>query len=300
MNDMDYFLMVENWSLQWFVSLVAIGMMYSFFWKVKPWKKGLFFLALGMMYIVFGSPVSSLSELGLHSVTMFQHMLVLMVIPILFLKSLPPDFFARNWPGWINAIARSPYIIPLLWTAGAIAMWSGHFLTAGILSSKMGVAICGVAVSSESWISAIPVGMILFLELFAGLLFALPVFHPDSSKRLAPLQSVVYLFTACVSCAILGLYIAFTAGSAAVIEAVPLFTIFQNPFPINLRTDQEIAGLLMWVPGCIIYVTLSMNILLNWYEGGSTEDQPSGDTVKLDTGGEESILVFMDTKPLES
>ncbi len=298
MKDMNYFLMFENWSLSWLIGLVGLGVIYSFLWKTRPWQKGLFYFALGLLYIVFGSPVSHLTELGLHSVTMFQHMLVLMVVPILLLKSLPPEIFAKSGPDWVKTIGRSPYLIPLTWSVGALAMWSGHFLTAGILSSKMGVAICGVAVAQGSWISAIPINLILFVQLFAGLFFALPVFYPNASKRLAPLKSVVYLFTACVSCAILGLYIAFTASSAAVVEAVPLFSIFQNPFPVTLQTDQEIAGLLMWVPGCIIYVVSSMNILLNWYEDDSTKVQHRVATKPV-PAIKEKVLAFTEPQPIE-
>jgi len=102
---------------------------------------------------------------------------------------------------------------------------------------------------------------------------ALPVFHPNKNKRLHPVKSVMYLFTACISCSILGLYVTFMASSTSMAEAIPVFASFRNPLPMSVRTDQEIAGLMMWVPSCILYVISSVEILFHWYDDNPELDE---------------------------
>jgi cytochrome c oxidase assembly factor CtaG len=43
--------------------------------------------------------------------------------------------------------------------------------------------------------------------------------------------------------------------------------------PMSVRTDQEIAGLMMWVPGCILYVISSVELLLHWYDDNPAVDE---------------------------
>ena len=55
--------------------------------------------------------------------------------------------------------------------------------------------------------------------------------------------------------------------------AFPVFATFRNPMPMSVRTDQEIAGLMMWVPGCILYVISSVELLLHWYDDNPAVDE---------------------------
>jgi len=34
---------------------------------------------------------------------------------------------------------------------------------------------------------------------------------------------------------------------------------------LSQQVDQQLGGLLMWVPGCMIYVSGAMNLLLRWF-----------------------------------
>jgi cytochrome c oxidase assembly factor CtaG len=42
---------------------------------------------------------------------------------------------------------------------------------------------------------------------------------------------------------------------------------------MSVRTDQEIAGLMMWVPSCILYVISSVEILFHWYDDNPAIDE---------------------------
>lgn len=265
MNNYNYFIEFSNWSLGWLIGLAAVYLIYQFTFKNSNLtERGYFILALALIYLALGSPISSLSAFGLHSVSMFQQFFILMIVPVLLLKSVPAESTLAQRLRRYD-FSKGPSKITIFWIIGAIAMWGGHFLSAAVLSSKTGLAICGMAVSTDSWIGKIPAEGIMALLLIAGFLFALPVFHPDRTKRITPLMGVMYLFTACVSCSVLGIYVAFSASSASAEIGVPYMTILRNPIPMSLRTDQEVAGMLMWVPGCLFYVIASMGILQQWY-----------------------------------
>jgi cytochrome c oxidase assembly factor CtaG len=40
----------------------------------------------------------------------------------------------------------------------------------------------------------------------------------------------------------------------------------RNKWKISAAVDQQIAGLIMWVPCCLIYLTASMILLIKWFD----------------------------------
>ena len=272
MNATDYFLNPYNWSFTGLLALVLIILLYLLLEKTSIAQKVLFLTATLLIYLVLGSPIADLDNYGLHSVTMLQHIMLLMVTPILILKSLPSYALDNRFFKKIPLINNPKKYFIITWIVGALTMWIGHFLSAAIMSSKYGLVICGISATKNSWVALIPEASIYSVLFIAGFLLALPVFHPNKTKRMHPVKSVVYLFTACVSCSALGLYVTFMASSASLAEAIPVFATYRNTIPMSVKTDQELAGLMMWVPGCILYVVSSVEILLYWYDHNPSLD----------------------------
>lgn len=266
MNAMDYFLNPNNWSFSGLLFLILLISAYLLLWETSAMQKILFSSATVLIYLVLASPIATLERFGLHSISMLQHIVLLMISPILILKSLPLKVIDNKFFNRLSLFNKPKKYFVLTWIIGALAMWLGHFLSAAIMSSKFGIAICGINAPENSVLAQIPEALIYSLLFVAGILLALPVFHPNKKKCLHPVKGVVYLFSACVSCSVLGLYVTFMGSSASMAEAIPVFTTLRNPIPMSVRTDQEIAGLMMWVPGCILYVTSSIEILLPWYD----------------------------------
>ena len=79
----------------------------------------------------------------------------------------------------------------------------------------------------------------------SGLVFWTPVVGRVRTTRLSPGAALVYAITACFSTTLTGIYIAFSATT----------------------TDQQVAGLVMWVPCCIIYLTVSLAIVVRAMHG---------------------------------
>jgi cytochrome c oxidase assembly factor CtaG len=110
----------------------------------------------------------------------------------------------------------------------------------------------------------------------AGILFCWPIAGPVKSKRMAPLKAVLYLSTACILCSILGLMITFApttvyTGYAHAIDSFGYMHLIRQK-GITMLIDQQVAGLIMWVPGCLIYLSASMILLFNWFRGKRNEN----------------------------
>lgn len=80
--------------------------------------------------------------------------------------------------------------------------------------------------------------------LVAGIIFWWPIFGAVPERRLSALATVLYLFSACLSCTLVGAYLTFSSGASS---------------------DQQLAGLLMWVPGCFVYLSAILVTVKRWY-----------------------------------
>lgn len=266
MINWNYFMEIENWSLSGlFIAFFAI-LSFNVLIKARRYQKFSFGFAVLLIYLAVGSPMENLTSFGLHSVNMLQQVVLLMVAPVFLIKSIPFGAFQKLKLKQNSVFLQPKKYFVSLWILLAIVMWGGHYLTAAILSSHTGTAICGISVPAGSVVSSIPSELIFAVMLIFGTLFLLPVLHPDKSKRMGAIQSVVYLFSACISCSLLGLSVAFSAANTPFAEALPVLSTFRNPVPMGMRADQEMAGMLMWVPGCVIYAIVSVEIIFHWYD----------------------------------
>jgi cytochrome c oxidase assembly factor CtaG len=265
MNVIDYFFTAHYWSISWF--LILAGTFMAYYLAIKPVRQqwASLFIAFSLFYMAVGSPLAHLPQFGLHSMAMLQQILLLLVIPVFLWKALPARYGIALLSTFSNGFIYA-------WFIGATAMWGAHFLSAAQLSAITGNAICGISASASSWVTSIPKEVLLGVLLVSGILFTEPVFNPCPERRIAPLPSVVYLFLSCASCSLLGLWVVFSASSATAESMIPLVSSFNNPLPLSPKADQELAGMLMWVPGCVLYVTASVHILLKWLEGDTKSE----------------------------
>ena len=115
--------------------------------------------------------------------------------------------------------------------------------------------------------------------LILGFIFNWPVFSPVAWRKISPLQSVLYLFTACVGCTILGILITFAPAGLYTQYFIgsnkTIIDLLHQNWGISAATDQQAGGLIMWVPACIIYVTDSLITLAKWYRTPATIDSES-------------------------
>jgi len=201
------------------------------------------------------SPIDFLGDTYLFSAHVLQHFLLALVIPPLLLLGTPPDFAAvalkRPLIAGVERVLASPF---LAWPLGVGAMLAWHipvFFNAALANYGLHIA-----------------QHLSFLV--TGTIFWWPVLQPDHARRLAPLAGMAYLFSACTACSVLGAYLTF--GPAGLYPAYTnppdgsgTLALIRDGWGLDSKNDQQLGGMLMWVPGCLVYLTGILTIAARWY-----------------------------------
>jgi cytochrome c oxidase assembly factor CtaG len=208
--------------------------------------------AWGVILLALVSPLNALAAGYLFSAHMVQHILLLLIAPALALLSLPDSFS-------LGRVLR-PLTHPLIaWLAGVGAMWLWH-----------APALCRAAVESR------PVFGLQSISLLAlGTLFWWSVLAPREGQRLPPLTAIVYLFTACVACSVLGIILTFSpvrvcSAFMHPVDRLGMMETIRQGWGLTPERDQQIGGLLMWVPMCSIYATAILVQFARWHATPTT------------------------------
>ena len=242
------------WSPVWCVAIVIL-LVYGVGVGWQPTRRAAWLLAgLAVLIFAFVSPVGVLANGYLFSAHMIQHLLLLLIIPLCFVQSLPKRS-VETWlqlpsAGGVRWLLRKPVIG---WSLGLGAMWFWHV-----------PAFCNAATESYG------LGLVRTTSfLLAGTLFWWAIYAPTERDRLPSPVAVVYLFSACLGCTLLGIYITFTTVSVcpAFTNPVDRLAVVKMLFDVGFTPslDQQLGGLLMWVPPCSLYVCAIISVLCRWY-----------------------------------
>jgi putative membrane protein len=264
------------WELNIPALAIAAGLIiFHYISNGKTFNKKSFLFFSGVLLYLFAT-VSALSYLGdyyLFSAHMIKHIIILLVVPPMLLSSTNPDYLKKivGKPGFqkIGKIIFNPI---LAWTLGVGSMWLWHI-----------PALFELLESSPILKLVQMISILVF-----GLIFIYPVFSPVYYRKLQPLQSALYLFTACVGCTVLGIFITFapaglyapyvngTACWCCVTSGVPgsfaagnnpaILSFLENNWGISSSIDQQVGGLIMWIPACFIYLANIMISISKWYQ----------------------------------
>ncbi len=107
-----------------------------------------------------------------------------------------------------------------------------------------------------------------FSFLVTGLIFWWPILSPLEDRHLPALAAVSYLFSACLCCTLMGAFLTFGPAGLYTMHPGTMHPGDASPDP---KGDQQLAGLLMWVPGCFIYLTAILFTVRRWY----TQEMPA-------------------------
>ena len=90
-------------------------------------------------------------------------------------------------------------------------------------------------------------------------LFWRVVLDPLSRLRLIPILGVLYLFTTSLHASILGVFMALAPSAW-----YPFYTDKTGAWHLTPLEDQQLAGLIMWMPACMIYALAATAIFAWW------------------------------------
>ncbi len=219
---------------------------------VSPLRAWAYYEGLASLFVALISPIDAVGA-ALFSVHMTQHLLLMMVAaPLVVLGdpvtvtlwALPLRWRRRVGLWWrharaLNAVWRVLTIAPIAWTLHVVTLWLWHapsFYERALLSENV-----HVLEHATFFLTAL---------LFWWLLFA------PHGKRLGIGAKVAYLFAAMLQGTILGAVITFARH--------PWYWSYfgtTKPWGLTPLEDQQLAGLIMWIPAGLIYLAALIPLL---------------------------------------
>jgi cytochrome c oxidase assembly factor CtaG len=219
--------------------------------RVTAWQIGCFAIAAATFLLALASPLAVLASRYAFSAHMMQHLLLLLIVPLCAMLAWPSSG-APSGDRSFGVDRRGA--IPLGWLAGVGAMWFWHV-----------PALCTAAMQSPA-VFAVQTASLLA----AGAAFWWPVFRPQLDRRMQPYAAAVYLFAGCVGCSLLGIYVTFSPVSVCPLYASggrspELVRIVREQWGLTHALDQQVGGLLMWVPACMVYLGAILATFSGWH-----------------------------------
>ncbi len=215
-----------------------------------------FLLGSLVLLIALCSPIETLGDGYLLSAHMVQHLLITLIAPPLLLLGTPRWLF--------RPLLRLPLALPI-----------GRFLTNPLftfLCFNLVFAVWHTPAYYEATLRSAPVHAfehVLFIT--TATLTWWPVFSPmDELPRIAEPAQCLYLFLESLPPTILGALITFAGWIL-----YPTYGRAPRVWGISPQLDQQIAGLIMWVPGALVFLGVLTIVFFRWFN--DDDRQPSQD-----------------------
>ena len=265
MSASDFWLRGWDWEPSVVAGCAALAIGYLAL--MRRWQKGTWFFLGGVVLLLLDlvSPLDLLGDRYLFSAHILQHFVLALIIPPLLIMGLPRGFEEHAQNGsrprrpdrefLYHMAARLPRVNPpLAWVLGVGTMVVWHipvFFNAALADDALHIA-----------------QHLSFL--ITGTLFWWPVFDPVEERRLPPLTGISYLFGACLTCSVLGAALTFARPGLYPAYLNPqdglgLLPLIRDAWGLDPKTDQQLGGLLMWVPGCFVYLSAILMTVAHWY-----------------------------------
>lgn len=221
---------------------------------IRSWEALCFALGWVALVIALVSPVHAWGQV-LFSAHMTQHeILMLVAAPLLvigrpliaFLWALP-----LNWSrqlgnvakiGWLNRAWRTLTIPLVAWLVHAIALWIWHV-----------PALFEAVLRYESVHTAQHLSFLI-----SALLFWWALIHGPQGA-LGYGAAVLYLFTTSIHSGVLGALLTFARS-----VWYPSYIGLTNSWGLTPLEDQQLGGLIMWIPAGLVYIIAGLALFAGW------------------------------------
>lgn len=226
--------------------------------KVRRWQAACCFGSLALVFIALLSPLDALSE-ELSSAHMVQHMLLIGAAAPLFILGTPSFVLAwelplqnQEWGSSLKTFAFRLVNEPLLrqplvaWGLFAGTLWAWHH---PVLYQA---ALRDPLLHDAQHLSFFIVSCVFWRVCL----------DPLGSRRLSPPAALPYLFTTSLHASALGIFLALSprawyADYASRTES----------WGLTPLEDQQLAGLIMWMPACLVYPGVAAALFGTWLSG---------------------------------
>ncbi|HEY7389435.1 MAG TPA: cytochrome c oxidase assembly protein [Bryobacteraceae bacterium] len=266
MTTWDLMLSAWDWEPSIVIGCSALTIAYLLLARPRqPLKTALFLSGVLILLIDLVSPIDTLGDRALLSAHVLQHFLLALIIPPLWLLGTPRQpVEASLRHGWLARAERVLAQPAVSWPIGVVPMIAWHIPT-----------LFNAALASDA--------LHIFQHLsflVGGTIFWWPILGPLPGRRPSPLAAIVYLFSACTACSVLGAALTFMP-----LGAYPAYAnafgqdkvqrLVRTGWGLDPKTDQQIGGLMMWVPGCLVYLTAILASVARWFVAADAADRNS-------------------------
>jgi putative membrane protein len=209
-----------------------------------------------LIFLALVSPLDALADRYLFSFHMAKHILFVLVVPALLVMGIPPGPAGRALH--FQMISRSERWLrkpAIAWIAGVGAMTFWHI-----------PALFNSPLSSDALHITEHLSLVI-----CGTIYWWPILSPLHESRMKPVpQAAAYLFTSCLACTTIGILITFAStllypAYAHPVDIYGFLPVIRETWGISATMDQQIGGLLMWVPACFVYLSAIMAMFARWY-----------------------------------
>lgn len=251
-----------DWEPSVVIGCAALSIGYLALMRRSPSHRIFYFLG-GVVILLLDlvSPIDLLGDQYLFSAHILQHFVLALVVPPLLLAGIPRSLAERAlekpalaW--WEREIGRPP--VSWLLGIGTMIFWHIPVLFNAALAND------GLHILQH------------LSFLISGTIFWWPVLTAAENRRMPPLTAISYLFSACLSCSLLGAALTFARPGLYPAYLNPedrlgILPLLRNDWGLDRQNDQQFGGLLMWVPGCFVYLSAILATIARWYSpGGET------------------------------
>jgi putative membrane protein len=216
---------------------------------------------LGVMVLLLAllSPLDMLGDIYLFSAHMLQHLLL--VVPPLLLSGTPEGgvrrILGRTPVRRGEQMLRRPLLAWIL-GIGNLYLWHVPRLYNAALTHE------GLHIIEH------------LCFLVTATIFWWPVLTPLEERRLAPLTALVYLAAAAGANTFLGIVLTFAPSGMYPAYLNPtdrlgLLPLLRQGWGLSPDIDQQLGGLLMWVPGGLVFLTAILGTCVRWYRLPETD-----------------------------
>jgi putative membrane protein len=222
---------------------------------IPRWRYYSYIGGLLTLFVALVSPVDALGE-TLFSVHMIQHeMLIVAAAPLLVLGTpmiawiwaLPPE-----WRPRAGRIARQPAVRgPWQVLTHPVTAWTLH---------AVAVLLWHLPALYQATLRSPAVHVLQHLSFFGtALLFWWALLHPSRFRRLSPGVAVLYLFTTALYGSALGALLTFSPAAW-----YPIYAERAAAWGFTALEDQQLGGLIMWIPFGTIYTLVALALFAEW------------------------------------